>query len=614
MPSYTQENRAFRLDTNLGGEIALLESFEGSEAISTPFHFKVLFLTEQPIDLDKLLGTAAALTIQNAYTHTDLYFHGYFWSVRQRAGSQDGLFAYEAELVPFLRFLELNADCRIFHKSTVQEIVSTIFSDRGLINYHFDLQSALPQREYCVQYRETDLNFVSRLLEEEGIYYFFQHGKDKHEMVLTDKKTGAPSCPAHASAQYHPVSGGLGIPNPVFTMEALRQMRSGCIGLNDYNYETPKVSLSASLDSAPVGTVRDYPGCYATKSDGDRYVRIRLEQEEARFASVSGTSGCAGFRTGHSFQLAGHVQRNLNKQYLLVAVEHAAHNQNYRADSSAHSAEYRNVFRAIPSSVQYRPPRLTRKAVVHGTQTAIVTGPEGEEIYTDRCGRIQVRFFWDHENQNSCWVRVAQIWAGKNWGALALPRVGQEVVVDFLEGDPDRPLVTGSVYNAAQMPPYDLPENKTRSGVRSHSSKGGSTSNCNEIYFEDRTGQEMLFIQAERDNQIKIKHDRSKDIGNDETVKVGHNRTASISVNDSLSVGSDRSASVGKNDSVSVGSDRSADVGKNDSLQVGAKLSVVAGQEIEFTAPGGSIKIGPAGITIQSPMTIVIQGAMVKIN
>ncbi len=612
--AYTQENRTFRLDTKLGGESTLLESFEGREAISEPFRFTVKFLAEKPVDMEGLLGTPAVVTTQKDFADSKLYFHGYFWNIRQRAESEDGLLAYEAELVPWLRLLELQVHCRIFHNSTAQDIISTVFSDRALTNYRFDLQSTLPKRDYCVQYRETDLNFVSRLLEEEGIYYYFQHSKDKHELVLTDKKAGLPPCPASANAQYHPLAGGLGISNPVFELETLRQMHAGRVELNDYNYETPKVSLAASLDGAAKGDLYEYPGRYTTKSDGDRYARIRLEEEEALFSAISGSGSCAGFRTGHTFQLAGHSQRDLNRQYLLVSIEHSGQNQSYLADASAKAAKYHNKFRAIPACVQYRPPRLTRKAVVHGTQTAVVTGPDGQEIYTDQYGRIQVRFFWTGSDSNSCWVRVAQTWAGKNWGAIAIPRVGQEVVVDFLEGDPDRPLVIGSVYNADQMPPYDLPANKTRSGVRSHSSQGGSVSNCNEIYFEDSIGNEMLFVQAERDNQIKVKHDRMKDITNDETIKVGHNRTTNVSNNDSLTVGSDRTGNIGKNDSLTVGSDRSANVGKDDSLQVGAKLSVVAGEQIQFTAPGGSITIGSSGITIQSPMTIVIQGAMVKIN
>jgi type VI secretion system secreted protein VgrG len=284
--AYTQENRTFRLDTKLGCESTLLESFEGREAISEPFRFTVKFLSQKPLDMDGLLGTAVVLTVQKDFADTELYFHGHLWSIRQLAGSQDGLFPYEATFVPLLRLLELQAHCRIFHNSTVQDIVSKVFSDRGLANYRFDLQSAPPKREYCVQYRETDLNFVSRLLEEEGIYYYFQHAKDKHTLVMTDKKANLPACPSSASAQYHPVTGGLGLSNSVFELEALRQMRAGRVEFNDYNYETPKVSLSASLDSAKTGDLYDYPGRYTTKSDVDRYARFRLEVDEARFSAI----------------------------------------------------------------------------------------------------------------------------------------------------------------------------------------------------------------------------------------------------------------------------------------------------------------------------------------
>jgi type VI secretion system secreted protein VgrG len=596
---YTQVERAFRLDTELGGESALLESFEGTEAISTPFHFLVRFLTEKPLQMKNLLRTEATITVQKDLAANDTYFHGHFWSVQQRADSVDGLFAYEAELVPFLKLLELEVHCRAFHTATVEEIVSSIFADRGLEHYRFDLQSSLPKRDYCVQYRETDLNFVSRLLEEEGIFYFFQHAPGKHELVLTDKKAGLPVCPSVSGAQYHPLNGGIGEADAVSDLDVQYRLHAGAAASNDYNFETPKVSLSSSLDGSSKGSLYDYPGRYATKSDGDRYVRIRLEAEETRSATILGTSNCAGFRSGHLFQLRSHPQNELNKQYLLIGIQHTGVNQSYRGSADSHGASYRNSFRAIPQTLQYRPPRVSPRALVHGTQTAVVTGPASQEIFTDQYGRVKVQFFWNTDSEkSSCWIRVAQTWAGKNWGSVAIPRVGQEVVVDFLEGDPDRPLIIGCVYNADQMPPYTLPANKTRSGVRSHSSEGGATSNCNELYFEDLKGQELLFLQAELDYQLKVKHDRKEEIGNDDALQIGHNRSTSVAVNDSMSVGSDRSA----------------DIGKNDSVTVGAKFSVVAGEEIQFSAPGGSITIGADGITIQSPMTVVIQGAMVQIN
>lgn len=509
------------------------------------------------------------------------------------------MFVYEAELVPFLKLLDLETHCRIFHNATAETIISSVFADRGLEQYRFELQATLPKREYRVQYRETDLNFVSRLLEEEGIFYFFDHSQDKSELVLTDKKAGLPDCPSSSSAEYRPVEGGTGEVNTVFELDVRCRLHAGTAASNDYNFETPKVSLSSSLDSSSKGSLYDYPGRYTNKSDGDRYVRIRLEAEETQSTVVQGTSNCAGFRSGHLFQLRAHSQQELNSHYLLVGVQHTGVNQSYRGAADSHGASYRNSFRAIPQAVQYRPPRVSPRALVHGTQTAVVTGPSGQEIFTDKYGRVKVQFFWNGESEKvSCWIRVAQTWAGKNWGSIAIPRVGQEVVVDFLEGDPDRPLIIGSVYNADQMPPYALPDHQTRSGIRSHSSENGVTSNCNEIYLEDLKGQELLFLQAELDYQLNVKHDRKETIGNDNALQVGQNR----------------SISVAGNDSISVGSDRSADVAKNDSITAGTKFSVVAGEEIQFSAPGGSITIGAAGITIQSPMTVVIRGSMVQIN
>ena len=577
--SYTQEHRAFRLDTALGGEQALLESFEGREAVSEPFRFVVRFLSQRPLDLDTLLGTAASLTSQRRNT-VGPFFHGHWWSLRQRPELVDSLHAYEGELVPRLHFLHLYAQCRVFHNKNAKQIITAILGERGVANYEFDLQADPPVREYCVQYRETDFNFVSRLLEEEGIFYFFKHEKGKHTLVMSDKKA-APATPIHADALYHPASGGVLPQNPVFTFTWSRHSAPRKVGFADYNFTTPRVDLSVSLESGTPGELFDYPGLYADKSAGERIARIRLEAHEAKLKSIAGTGACDGFRCGHSFALRGHPQASHNVAYRLLAVEHAASNSAYRADGKRDEGSYTNRFEAMPAADPFRPPQHARKALVHGTQTAVVTGPENEEIYVDEYGRIQVRFFWSG-GEHSCWVRVAQTWAGKGWGAAHWPRVGQEVVVDFLEGDPDRPLVIGCVYNADQMPPFSLPEHKTKSGVRSRSSRGGSAANGNEIHFEDKTGQEKLFVQAERDQEIVVKNDRNVQVAHDETIRVGHNRTANITTTDTVTAGSN--------------------------------ITVSAGNEIKFSAPGGSITIGSTGIIIQSPMTIVVQGSLVKIN
>jgi type VI secretion system secreted protein VgrG len=575
--SYTQEERAFRLDTALGGDMALLQRFEGREAVSEPFCFRVRFLAEQPVDLDALLGTAATLTSQRR-NEAGPFFHGHWWSLRQLPKAEDSLHAYEGELVPKLRFLALQSHCQIFHDKDAKQIVTAVLDARG-ITHEFDLQATPPKREYCVQYRETDLNFIARLLEEEGIHYYFRHQQGSHILVMSDR-TVAPATPVHDEGEYHPVAGDVTLQNPVFTIETARHSAPRKVTFSDYNFTTPRVDLRLSLEGGQTGEIFDYPGNYPDRDGGDRIARIRLEAEEARLKAIAGTSACDGFRAGHRFALRGHGQSALNTSYRLLAVEHTAVNPAYRAGATEQNP-YSNRFEAMPANVPYRPPRRARKALVHGTQTAVVTGPEGEEIYVDEYGRIRVRFFWSEEEE-SCWVRVAQTWAGKNWGAVSWPRVGQEVVVDFLEGDPDRPLVIGCVYNADQMPPFPLPENKTKSGVRSRSSRGGGASQCNEIHFEDKSGQEKMFIQAERDQEITVKHDRTVQIANDEMIRVGHNRTSNINTTDSITAGTN--------------------------------VTISAGQEIKLSSPGGSITIGPAGITIQSSGVIVIQGSMVKIN
>jgi type VI secretion system secreted protein VgrG len=615
---FSQQDRPFRAKTFLGTTDLLLESFTGIEAVSRPFRF-ILKLASEKSSIDLKAGLRTPVTVTMVLPENRKRFvHGHISRFTQFGIGTDGLVAYEAEVVPWLSFLDLYHNCRIFQKKTARQIVETIFQDRELKNFRFDVQAALPEREYCVQYRESDLNFVSRLMEEEGIFYFFEHDEDKHTLVLTDKKSAIQPCPDQETASYHPITGGQMAEDSVYSLELLRQVHSGSTALADYNFETPKVSLSVSVAGEQKGEIYDYPGRYSRKNEGDRYAKIRVEEQEAAFHVVRGTSNCRAFRSGFRFTLKECYRDDANQAYSLLSVEHSGRNPSYRGDQEAEPFYYVNRFEAIPSPVQYRPPRLAHKGVVRGSQTAVVVGPAAEEIYVDNHGRVKVQFFWDREGQHnqdsSCWIRVSQAWAGKGWGAMIIPRIGQEVIVEFLEGDPDRPVIIGRVYNADQVPPYSLPDNKTQSGILSRSSKGGSAATCNEIRMEDLKGQELLYIHAEKDETHEIEHDRKRDVGNDEKITVGHDRSATVTNDETVKVGNNRTATVGKdetitvanNQSATVGLNRDASVGQNDSVTAGQKIELTAGMEIKLTAAGSSITLGPAGITIQ--------GVIVKIN
>jgi type VI secretion system secreted protein VgrG len=457
--------------------------------------------------------------------------------------------------------------------------------------------------------------------------------------VLGDTPGAHAAC-APAGVRFH---WGALLDEDVVTGFAMEQeIRPGKFALTDYNFTTPKVPLLVSVDGV-VGDKKldlyDYPGEYQKIADGQRLVRLRIEEEETPHKTANGQSGCAQFVGGHTFTLSEHRRRDLNGTYVLLEVSHHAVQNGYRSGADD-SMSYANTFTCFPVGT-FRPPRLTPRPVVQGSQTAEVVGVAGEEIFTDKYGRVKVQFHWDREgkrNENSsCWIRVSQPWAGKGWGSVSIPRIGQEVIVDFLEGDPDQPIVIGRVYNGEQMPPYALPAGGVVSGVKSNSTKGGG--GYNEIALDDTKGTELIRIHGQYDLETVIEHDRketikhddalkvgnhrSKNVANNETVAVGGNRQASVQKNETLSVGGNRNQSVSKNEaidvgenrtqsvgkkeSVSIGDDRTQEVAKNDKLEVGKALTVTAGDSI-------TIATGDASITMKKSGEIVIKGKDIKIE
>ncbi len=619
------------MKTPLGDDALLLESFTGTERVSTPFRFLLKVLSYDPnIDMKGLLNKPAVLAI-GLSDNTERYIHGNINRMKLLEFGTDGYAAYELEMVPWLWFLNLFSDCRIFQNMSVPDIVQKVFKDRGFSDFKLQTQGTYTEREYCVQYRETDLNFVSRLMEEEGIFYFFEHSDDKHTLVLGDQPSAFPTCPNQAEARFLPAQGGVLEEDIVHTLEAEFRVEIGTASLTDYNFEKPSVSLLSTLSGESKGEDYDFPGKYKTRDEGDHYARVRLEEKEVGLTTVRGGSNCLGFECGSSFTLADHYRDEANQEYTLTALEHRGQNTSYRA-GNPDPFEYTSRFEAIPATVKYRPARLARKPSIQGTQTAVVVGKSGEEIWPDKYGRVKVQFFWDRQGvkdeNSSCWIRVAQAWAGKQWGAVYTPRIGQEVIVSFLEGDPDRPIITGSVYNADQMPPYTLPDEKTKSALKSMSSKGGG--GFNEIRFEDKKGSEQVFLHGEKDIDIRIKNDRKEWIGRDRHLIVTRDKFEQVQRDEHIEITRDQIEKIGRDhhveiagksamkitgsNSLNVTGDVIEEFKGNHSSQVTQNLYLKAMQIVIEASMGLTLKVGGNFITID-PSGVAIKGMpMVQIN
>jgi len=608
---YSQEDRPIRLDTPLGEDVLLLEEFTGAEAVSQQFSFHLRAVsTNGSLDLDGLLQKPVLVTLR-LVSDDPRYIHG----IVNRAVALErskGLTTYHLEIVPWSWFLGLIADCRIFLDKTVRQIIEQIFTDQGFQDYEFRLSGSYDPREYCVQYRETSLDFISRLMEEEGIFYFFEHTSEKHTLVISDAQSAFQPCIGNATVRYGITPTAEQEDDLILTLTREHAVRSRTISLTDYDFQKPKVKLDVRATTERY-EVYDYPGRYLTRSLGEQYAKIRLDEQEAQRYVVSGTSNCRHFASGCKFTLDDTTGQGAGDDYVLLSLAHSASATSYRSDG-IEPFVYQNQFQAIPASVTYRPPRVVRKPVVRGTQTAEVVGPDGEEIWVDNYGRIKVHFHWDREDKNSCPVRVSRSWAGKTWGAIEIPRIGQEVVVDFLEGDPDRPLVIGRVYNAEQMPPYALPDDQTMSGVKSRSSKGGGSDNYNEIVLEDKKGSEFIKIHAEKDLHQYVENNSYEYIAKDRHLIVDGSQSESVTGDKHLTVKGEQRESIqgdislqgAGNHNVKIGSVYSVESGQEIHIKGGMKVIIEGGMEISLIGPGGFVDIGPAGVTIQ--------GTMVQIN
>jgi type VI secretion system secreted protein VgrG len=634
---FTQQNRTLKITTPLGEDVLLLAGLSGQEAISSLFQFHLDLLAEnrRQINFDELLGKKVAIEVMLPDDKTR-YFSGYLNSFSQ--GAQDQRFTrYRAEMVPQFWFLTRNAQSRIFQHLNIPDILKKVLQG---VDVAFELKGTYQPRDYCVQYRESDFNFASRLMEEEGIYYFFKHTADSHKMVIADTPQSHLDL---GKIPYEELGGGTRDEERIHRWEKMQDLRSGKYTLWDHSFELPGKHLEAEkvvIDSVAAGTVThklkvggndkfeiyDYPGGYSQRFDGvdagggdsagdlqkifddnRRTVGIRMQQETVPALVINGASNCRQIVSGYKFTLANHF--NANGSYVLTSISHVAQQGvgvgGGAADGDSH---YSNVFTCIPFALPFRPLCATPEPFVHGSHTATVVGPAGEEIFTDKYSRVKVQFHWDRQGKNdadsSCWVRVGTPWAGKQWGMINIPRIGQEVIVDFLEGDPDQPIIVGSVYNAEQMPPYKLPDNKTQSGIKSRSSLHGGADDFNELRLEDKKGSEDIYFHAQKDFHRMVENDDDLKVGHDQTIEIKNDRTETVKEgNEKVTI-----AQGNRDVKISMGNDTLKISMGNQQTNIDlGKSETEAMQSIELIVGQSSVKLDQTGVTIKG-MMITIEG------
>lgn len=628
------------------------------EELGQPFEAHLeLYCTERSVEGKNVLGKAFVVRVTKP-SGSDWHFHG-LASRFVNFGSTDYYQVYHVTLRPWNWFLTRAADCRILQNKTIPDILDDVFKTKNTFSdYRRELKETYESLEYCVQYRESDFDFAQRLMESEGIYYYFEHSASEHKLVLCDSKDSHPKLDDNAKLPFRRrMPGFTGVPH-IFDWTRAEEVQSGAVAHTDFDFEKPKTSLltratgQVSHDHSALERF-DYPGEFLTVKAGERYAKIRLDEWQSRFSLVEAQAECHDLAVGRKFEMRDFPRDKENGEYLIVAQETTIESGEIEHLGSDAQNRFEVKLTACSSTQQFRPQRRVPKPIVQGPQTALVVGKEKEEVWTDKYGRVKVQFHWDRvgksDENSSCWVRVAQVWAGKNWGAMHIPRIGQEVIVDFLEGDPDRPIITGRVYNFDQMPPYALPDNASQSGLKSMSTKEGTKDTFNELRFEDKKGAEQVYFHAERDFERIVENNDTIKVGfetkkqGDRTVQVFNNESVKIGTKDS-SDGS-QSLTVFNNQTVKVG-DKSAKDGSqtievwknrdvtiqsgNDTLTVkqgNLTIQVKAGQceieaakSIELKVGSSSVKIGPSSIEIKSPTVSVkgdakasVEGAMVSV-
>ncbi len=588
------ENRAVNSHHALSSPDDLVVTrLRGKDFVSDLFRFEVDFQSPNPnIDPNEILGTPLGVEMELA--EGSRWWHGHVAGFRlsgMLTGSEaEPLCTYTATLRPWLWFLKHRTDCRIFQNMTAVEIIEDVFSRHGTANFEKRLNASYPTREYCVQYDESDFDFVSRLMEHEGIFYFFEYDDGEHKLILTDAMSKLENMPGEATVPYRPASSPDQIGQHTISTWASRALiQPAAYAHTDYDFTKPSTPLMSRsneqlFDNNADGENYRNPGAHLDVGRGDDLALIRREEIQAHQGRTLGEGIIFNLASGVIFTPDEHHRDADNAEHLALEVEYDLHNPDYMTGSAAYALPFFVRFLAAPKAVPYRPLRKTPRPIMRGPQTAVVVGPSGEEIYTDEYARVKVQFHWDRlggkDENSSCFVRVSSVWAGANWGFIQIPRIGQEVIVDFIEGDPDHPIITGRVYNAEQMPPYSLPDNATQSGWKSNSSLGGG--GFNELRFEDKKGEEEVYFQAEKDNTILVKHDRNELVQNDENVRidmfathsVGKDLDELVEENKTTHVIKNRTVNIDDNEVLIVGDNRTQEVTLNEDITIGKNQTI----------------------------------------
>ena len=575
---FTQQHVRIAITTVLGKDKLLLESFTGTEALSRPFAFALTMKSsEVALDPDAIIGTLATVKVIHGDGMTR-YFHGLISGFTQ-AGIDAEFAWYSADMVPSLWLLSLSRDRRIYQNQSTVQIVESVLQSFG-IKFDNRLKASYAPREYCVQYDETPLDFIMRLMAQEGIFYFFQFADGSHTMVLGDNPSAHSDC-ANSQLIYRGRSDTRGWPDTVLRFEAGGRLVTRDYNGRDYDYLKPSTSLAAdAAGKAGRGKFYEYPHLHNTVSAGKQQQTVHVQGSQAEASNAAGESLCNSLYAGGVFKLDKHLNARLNTRYVLRSVTH-------RADVTG----YTNHFEAFPSTLAFRPLRTVPQPVVAGSHSAFVVGPDGEEIWTDVHGRVKVKFHWDqstaHDDKASCWVRVSQAWAGNGWGALFIPRIGQEVIISYLDGNPDRPLITGSVYNGEQATPVNLPSKQMQSGFRSRPTKSGNGRSKsaeiadgrihgNELRFDDKMGDEELYLHAEHDMKVDVEHDLDSTLhGGSEThlIKKGNRSIEVTKGNETHTVGGKRDLTIHADETHSDNANFKHTVKKNYTLEVDGDLA-----------------------------------------
>ncbi len=641
----SQNKRLFSFRSPLGDKL-LCNSMEGTEAVSKMFEFKLELASEDfGISWEKMLGKNVTLGIRNNDGEKFRYFNGHishFAPLRH-----DGRLAYySATMVPWCWFLTLTQDCLVYQEKTVEEVIRTTFTKFGFQqgkHFRFELKHKdwHTPWENCCQYRETSFSFVSRLMEIEGMYYFFEHTDDKHTMVIVDDKTSHVPCPLGSAFRYeHNLGAGLVRAEPtIFASEMLKMVRPASYFHKDFNFKEPDNPLGYGSDenaakrALEMLEIYDYPGEFEKPVEGMDWSRVRQESQEHDRTESKGRSNSRALTPGYRFKMTEHNRDEQNIDYLVTSVTHTAHEGSLLPGTDAGTASYENRFESIPSERQYRPRRKTPLHRMQGSQTAIVVGPKGEDIHTDQFGRVRVKFHWDRGEtrpDNSCWIRVMQPWAGPGYGHWWLPRIGQEVIVDFLEGDPDRPIITGCVYNAKNRQPYQpLPEKKNWSGIKSRSTIGGTDKNYNELRFIDTKGQELYAMHAEKDMEITVNHDTNEVVDHDRSLQVKNDQFEVVDRDKNSTVKRHKREQVDGDKHNTVKGEFREEIDKDMSLRVkgeiqekadqrfllesGGDVHIKAGGRIILEAADGILFLGK-GAFIDVTDQVVIEGSRILLN